>query len=240
MTKSIQIFKRYEKKYLLNEMQYKQIMQVMNRYMQDDDYPESEIHNIYYDAEDYRMIRASLDKPVYKEKLRLRSYHVPGGEDKVFLELKKKFDGVVYKRRLVLPYQRTEKLLQQKQCGDDSQIGREIQWALDFYQPEPKMYIGYHRIALKGKEDDELRITIDNNLRARGYDLSLALGGHGIPLLDKGQKLMEIKTLGAMPLWLAKALNYLDIMPTTYSKYGVAYQASLKKQAVEKGGTRCA
>ena len=240
MTKSIQIFKRYEKKYLLNEIQYKQIMQVMNRYMQDDDYPESEIHNIYYDAEDYHMIRASLDKPVYKEKLRLRSYHVPNGEDKVFLELKKKFDGVVYKRRLVLPYQRTEKLLQKKQCGDDSQIGREIQWALDFYKPEPKMYIGYHRIALKGKEDDELRITIDNNLRARGYDLSLALGGHGTPLLDKGQKLMEIKTLGAMPLWLAKALNYLDIMPTTYSKYGVAYQASLKKQAVEKGGTRCA
>ena len=158
----------------------------------------------------------------------------------MFLELKKKFDGVVYKRRLVLPYQRTEKLLQQKQCGDDSQIGREIQWVLDFYQPEPKMYIGYHRIALKGKEDDELRITIDNNLRARGYDLSLALGGHGTPLLDKGQKLMEIKTLGAMPLWLAKTLNYLDIMPTTYSKYGVAYQASLQKQAVKEGGTRCA
>ena len=240
MEKSIQIFKRYEKKYLLTDMQYKQLSQVLNRYMQADDFPESEIHNIYYDAEDYRMIRASLEKPMYKEKLRLRSYHIPGGEDKVFLELKKKFDGVVYKRRLALPYQKTEKLLSRKKCGDDSQIGREIQWVLDFYQPEPKMYIGYHRIALKGKDDSGLRITLDNNLRARGCDLSLALGGHGTPLLERGQKLMEIKTLGAMPLWLAKALNYLEIMPTTYSKYGVAYQASLQKQAAEEGGTRCA
>ena len=240
MEKSIQIFKRYEKKYLLNDTQYKQLSQVLNRYMQADDFPESEIHNIYYDTADFRMIRASLGKPIYKEKLRLRSYHIPSGEDKVFLELKKKFDGVVYKRRLVLPYQKTEKLLSRKKCGDDSQIGREIQWVLDFYQPEPKMYIGYHRIALKDKDDSGLRITLDNNLRARGCDLSLALGGHGLLLMERGQKLMEIKTLGAMPLWLAKALNHLEIMPTTYSKYGVAYQTGLQERPAEKGGTRCA
>lgn len=234
MKKTVNTFKRYEKKYILNSIQYENLMSILNCHMKYDEFSESNINNIYYDTPDFKMIRASIEKPTYKEKIRLRSYGVPNSYDTVFLELKKKHDGIVYKRRLQMPYSTAKVCMMKNKCLDNSQIGKEIQWSLDFYKPEPKVFIGYHRLALSGIEDASLRITFDDNLIYRDYDLSLSSGSYGEYLLEEGKHIMEIKTLGGMPLWLSQALDNLKIMPSSFSKYGVAYKTMLRKTLFEK------
>ena len=146
-------FKRYEKKYLLTPAQYDAVRRGMTAHMKPDAHPRYTICNIYYDTENYDLIRASLEKPVYKEKLRLRSYGVPGTQSPVFVELKKKFDGVVYKRRVTMEAGDALRYLQGKQNGDGSQIGREIDWFLRLYRPEPKVMIAYDREAWAAAAD---------------------------------------------------------------------------------------
>ncbi len=216
-------FKRYEKKYLLSPAQYEAVKRGMAPYMKPDAHPRYTICNIYYDTENYALIRASLEKPVYKEKLRLRSYGVPGSQSPVFLELKKKFDGVVYKRRVTMKTRDALRWLQGEQAGDGSQIGREIDWFLQFYRPEPKVMIAYDREAYAAADGGELRITFDTGLRARSNELDLRTGDHGVPLLDDKRILMEIKIPGTAPLWLARLLSEARAFPTSFSKYGTYY-----------------
>ena len=97
------VFKRYELKYLLTPAQRDAVLLGIAPYMQLDRYGHTTIRNIYFDTGDYRLIRRSIEKPAYKEKLRVRSYRLVGSDDTVFVELKKKYDGVVYKRRIALP-----------------------------------------------------------------------------------------------------------------------------------------
>ena len=97
------VFKRYEIKYLMTHSQRDAVLEAMEPYMSMDAYGHSSIRNIYYDTPDFRLIRESLDKPVYKEKLRVRSYGPASAGDEVFVELKKKVQGVVYKRRIAMP-----------------------------------------------------------------------------------------------------------------------------------------
>ena len=217
-------FKRYEKKYLLTPAQYDAVRRGMTAHMKPDAHPRYTICNIYYDTENYDLIRASLEKPVYKEKLRLRSYGVPGTQSPVFVELKKKFDGVVYKRRVTMEAGDALRYLQGKQNGDGSQIGREIDWFLRLYRSEPKVMIAYDREAWAAADGGELRITFDTALRARANDVDLRLGDHGVPLLDEGLVLMEIKIPGTAPLWLAKLLSENRVFPTSFSKYGTYYK----------------
>lgn len=216
-------FERYEKKYLLTREQYRAMRAGMAPYMKPDVYAKYTIGNIYYDTDRYDLIRASLEKPAYKEKLRLRSYGVPNGRDPVFVELKKKYDDVVYKRRIIKAMSEAASCLQSAQ-GDGSQIGREIHWFLQFYHPLPKVFIGYDREAWAAADGGELRITFDTALRVRSNDLDLRLGDHGVPLLDKDLVLMEIKIPGAAPLWLSRLLSEHQIYSTSFSKYGLYYQ----------------
>ncbi len=217
-------FKRYEKKYLLTTEQYEAMRAGMAAHVVPDEYGSYSIGNVYYDTPDYRLIRASLEKPVYKEKLRVRSYGVPGNHDKVFVELKKKYDGVVYKRRIVMEAREAVRYLDGARGGDGSQISREIDWFMGFYAPEPKVYIAYDREAYAGAEDKELRVTFDTGLRARGTDVDLRSGDHGAPLLAEGLVLMEVKIPGTAPLWMARLLSELEIFPTSFSKYGAYYK----------------
>ena len=217
-------FKRYEKKYLLTPGQYRAVRFGMAAYMQPDAHPSYSISNIYYDTENYALIRASLEKPVYKEKLRLRSYGVPSSRDKVFVEIKKKYDDVVYKRRVTMELRSAEHYLRGAQSGDGSQISREIDWFLHLYRPEPKVFIAYDREAYAAADGGELRITFDTALRARSNDLDLRLGDHGVPLLEDGRILMEIKIPGTAPLWLARLLSENRIFPASFSKYGAYYK----------------
>ena len=217
-------FKRYEKKYLLTREQYHVMRLGMASRMLPDEYPHYSISNIYYDTEQFDLIRASLEKPVYKEKLRLRSYGVPGRLDPSFLEIKKKFDGVVYKRRITMKNQDAVHYLNGSRKGDESQIGREIDHFLRLYRPRPKVFIAYDREAWAAADGGELRITFDTALRVRSNDLDLCLGDHGVPLLKDDRILMEIKIPGTAPLWLAHLLSAGGIYPVSFSKYGAYYK----------------
>ena len=217
-------FRRCEKKYLLTHAQYQAMRLGMAPYMEPDAYPRYSISNIYYDTEHYDLIRASLEKPVYKEKLRLRGYGVPGELDPAFVEIKKKYDGVVYKRRITMQMRDAEPYLGGARIGDGSQISREIDYFLHLYRPEPKVFIAYDREAYRASDGGELRITFDTHLRARSNDLDLRLGDHGLPLLDGKLYLMEIKIPDAAPLWLARLLSDHRIFPTSFSKYGAYYK----------------
>ncbi len=217
-------FKRYEKKYLLTPEQYRVMRFGMAQFMKPDAHPRYSIGNIYYDTENFDLIRASLEKPVYKEKLRMRSYGVPGSRDSVFVEIKKKYDDVVYKRRVTMEMMSAERYLRGAQGGDGSQISREIDWFLHLYRPEPKVFIAYDREAYAAADGGELRITFDTALRARSNDLDLRLGDHGVPLLTDERILMEIKIPGVSPLWLARLLSENRIFPTSFSKYGEYYK----------------
>lgn len=233
-------FRRYEEKYLLTKAQYLAVRLGMAAYMKPDAHPRYTICNIYYDTEHYDLIRASLEKPVYKEKLRLRSYGVPGSRDDVFVEIKKKFDGVVYKRRVTMPMQDAACWLAGTAVGDRGQIGREIDWFLRLYRPEPKVMIAYDREAYAAADGGELRITFDTGLRVRENEVDLRSGDHGVPLLPDERILMEIKIPGAAPLWLSKLLSENRIFATRFSKYGTYYQqfvlggkpAALQKEVV--------
>lgn len=219
------IFKRYELKYLLDRRQLDAILQAISPYMSIDQYGRGTICNIYYDTPNFRLIRESLDKPVYKEKLRLRSYGPAGAEDTTFVELKKKYKDVVYKRRIALPQAQAMACLSGEQPLPDSQIGREIAYALAFYQAlEPAVYLSYERQAFFQRDGGSFRLTLDENIRYRRQALTLDSAPWGKPILPPGQVLMELKTAGGLPLWMVQALSQNRVYKTSFSKYGSAYQ----------------
>ena len=217
-------FKRYEKKYLLTPEQYLAVKLGMAPYMIPDEHPHYSICNIYFDTDRYDLISTSLEKPVYKEKLRMRSYGVPGNHDNVFVEIKKKYDGVVYKRRITMKMKDAAHYLRCEHMDDGSQISREIDYFMELYHPVPKVFIAYDREAYASANDSELRVTFDTALRARSNDLDLRLGSYGIPLMEDDLYLMEIKIPGTAPLWLAKLLSENSIFPVSFSKYGTYYK----------------
>lgn len=221
-------FERYEKKYRITAAQQQALLDGMRPYMTADVYGEYTICNIYYDTDDWRLIRASLEKPVYKEKLRVRSYGTPTPDGKVFVELKKKYDGVVYKRRITARAGQVEPFLAGRLPGRDfGQIGREIRWFQNFYHTKPKVYLAYDRQAFAGIEDPDLRITFDTGLRWRDTEVDLCQGDYGAPILSAGEVLMEIKIPGACPLWLSRLLSAVGAFPSSFSKYGTCYKDHL-------------
>ena len=228
MQETILTFKRYEKKYLLSARKFELLWERLREHLVPDLFFQSTVCSIYYDSDDFSLIRHSLDRPVYKEKLRLRSYNVPKPDGAVFVELKKKFRGVVYKRRVQMSAAAAESYLAgQTRPDEDGQILREIDYFLHTHPVSPKVYIACEREAWVDREEPELRITFDRNLRWRDTDLHLTAGSEGAPLLDEGEVLMEIKIPGAAPLWLAHLLSELEIFPTSFSKYGTCYRQDL-------------
>ena len=231
-------FERVEKKFLLTREQYQKISQAFSPYFHADQYGQYTICNVYFDTPDDCLIHRSLEKPPYKEKLRLRSYGTsPGPETLFFLEIKKKYKGVVYKRRITLNLQEAEALLERGALPDwrendghsfqDRQILGEMRYFLSHYHPAPKLFLGYDRIALAGIEDPELRVTFDTNLRWRDRELDLRAGDYGEPILSSDQILMEIKIPGTAPVWLAHLLSELGAFHTSFSKYGTWYTQNI-------------
>ena len=230
------IFERVEIKYLLTKEQYDALRIKLEPYMQVDEYGLSTISSIYYDTANYDLIRTSMEKPVYKEKLRLRAYGNITEDSTVFLELKKKYDGVVYKRRVSLPIKVASDYLERGIYPEkyDSQILREIDYFLIMNHPETGTLIAYDRMAMFGREDKELRITFDANLRTAFNKKNLLETSVDKPITRKNEYLMEIKVLGNMPLWLTNALTELNIYPHSFSKYAEAmnlYSAYAKRNS---------
>ncbi len=235
-------FERVEKKFLLSPEQYHQIQEVFAAYFHSDQYGQYTICNVYFDTEDNFLIRHSLEKPPYKEKLRLRSYGRDAGPDTLFyLEIKKKYKWVVYKRRITLNIEEAEELLTKgnlpiweddgSHSFQDRQILQEMKYFISFYQPKPKLFLGYDRIALAGIEDPELRVTFDTGIRCREQDVSPITGGsEGYRILPENKILMEIKVPGAYPIWMSKALNHVKAYPVSFSKYGCYYENKVRQE----------
>lgn len=221
-------FQRYEKKYLLTVGQYEKLFRRMEEHIEPDFYFSSTVCSLYYDTDDYSFIRNSIEKPVYKEKLRLRSYNVPGENDPVFVEIKKKFLGIVYKRRVAMPASKAAAWLNEGVHPDeDSQIIREIDWILKSNTLKPKVFTACERTAYVGRVEKSLRITFDKNIRMRSHDLDLRLGSAGETIPPEGGVLMEIKSPYAAPLWLAGLLAEEAVFPTSFSKSGIGYKTYL-------------
>lgn len=219
------IFERKEKKYILSPEKYTALLPYIKDRMAPGEYPLSDVCNIYYDTADNRVIRESIDKPLYKEKLRLRAYQVPKDDTDVFLEVKKKMLGTVYKRRIMLKYAEALDFLENGAPETETpQVLREIDYMKKFYTAlRPAMFISYRRLSYVGKEDLLLRVTFDDRLLYRNTALELSAGNWGDPIIDGETVVMEIKTSDNMPLWLSNALDKCRVFPGSFSKYGTAY-----------------
>ena len=223
------VFRRYELKYMLTVQQKDIIQQVMEPYMALDKYGRSTIRNIYLDTDNFRLIRRSIEKPAYKEKLRIRSYAQADYSSTVFVELKKKYDGVVYKRRIGLPQQQALNwICQRTTCPADTQLSREIDYFIDFYgNVKPTVFLSYEREAYYDRSGEDFRITFDDQILFRQTDLSLMSPVYGTPILPQGMVLMELKCSGGIPLWMVEVLSREKIYKTAFSKYGTAYELQI-------------
>lgn len=230
---AIKSFKRFEKKFILDQKKYDELIPKLIEYMNLDDHCKSKknynIYNIYYDTKNNDAIRHSISKPYYKEKLRLRSYTVPNSLDsKVFLELKKKINGIVTKRRVVMSLIEAYDFLEcrKRPALNDyisKQVIKEIEYYLSKNEVYPAVYIGYTRNAFFGKDDKDFRVTFDSKIITRRDNLSLSEGCFGTDILGENKYLMEVKFLGSIPIWFTKILSDLKIYNTHFSKYGNEY-----------------
>jgi len=218
------IFKRQEVKFVINQEQYAQIYERIADKIPPDEFGEYLVQSLYFDTENWDVIRASIEKPMYKEKMRLRCYGVPGGDSTIYLELKKKYRGVVHKRRIAFPMDRlTGNRARDIAAAEDSQIGRELNFYFQSHPVQEKVHISYNRVAF-ADDRSGLRITFDTNVRFRTNQLDYDNPAGGLEVLSPRFVIMEIKTLGGMPLWLAQTLSELQIYPTSFSKYGTGYK----------------
>ncbi len=216
------VFNRYEYKYIISRFKAARLMDVLNKHLELDSYCQEHgyylINNEYVDTINNDLISKSITKPLYKHKFRIRSY----GEnsDLVFFEIKKKYLGLVNKRRCELSYDEAKKLLNKQDLNKDEneQIIKEIKYLMSHDDYEIKNKISYKRVAYMS-HDKELRISFD-------YDINSLTN----QLLKSDQMLLEIKTSMAIPLWLVLELNELNIQRTSYSKYGTDFIINLSKE----------
>jgi hypothetical protein len=220
------VFQRYELKYILTKAQKMRVLEAIKPYMKLDKYGHTIIRNIYFDTNNYRLIRRSIEKPVYKEKLRVRSYANRENTDNVFVELKKKYDKTVYKRRLLMQEEKAMRWLNGDTVSDmDSQIVREIDYFLQYYKElHPVLFLAYEREAYYCREGGDFRVTFDENVLCRQEDLRVGTVMEGIPVLEEDKVLMELKCSGGVPIWMVEILSQEKLYKTSFSKYGTAYQ----------------
>lgn len=240
-------FKRKEVKYRLTAAQAARMRTLLASRMQADAYGSTLITSMYYDTRERSMIARSLEKPLYKEKLRLRRYGRRDDAAPVFVELKKKYKGIVYKRRVAVsagaaslfmagaPYERAiarwplpDAALQATAASAKScQIAAEIAACVQRTGPVmPSISIACERVAWAPLPDAAdaagVRVTFDSRIRYR--DLFQPQPQRvSVPIIGAGEELMEVKVPGAYPLWLAEAIDAIGAKPTSYSKYGQAY-----------------
>jgi len=243
------VFSRNEKKYLITQMQADRLIDALVTNMKPDKYSTYWVQNIYYDTENWDIIRTSMEKPHYKEKMRMRCYGNPETTDRMFLELKKKYSGVVYKRRLpIIPSEIASSSIDEILSKDSSQIAKELAYHIQMTGVTEKFFISYHRQAFAGLNDDSLRLTLDSDISYRLDRLCFSNSRKGmasIPLNSNNTNnpngfLLEIKTPLSIPLWLVHLLSELGIFATSFSKYAACFTDWIEKEDSEKWGIRSA
>lgn len=218
-------FYRFEKKYLLTRFACRRLQNLLAGRMVQDAYGLYTISSVYFDTDAYDIVRTSVQRPIFKEKLRLRWYGEPGGQSPMFWELKRKYRGKVYKRRIPAQPENASRLLKPAApLPEDGQIAREVDWFVRRYAPEPKLLLAYDREAFASPADESLRVTFDYNVRWRNSDFSLSSGSYGTPLFPDDRVLMEVKAAGNLPKWLSDLLAAEKLYPSSFSKYGTWYE----------------
>ena len=244
------VFKRYEIKYMVTAEQKARIMKAMEPYMEPDRFGRSTVRNIYFDTDDFVLARHSIAKPDFKEKLRIRSYAKADKDSTVFVELKRKYDGVVYKRRIGLPETDAMKWMAGSRDpalirgieAESPQVAREIEYFTSLYSGlRPVIYLSYDREAYRLKRGASVtdggsgfRVTFDSRILCREDDLSLRTDACGTSMLQDGMFLMELKCPGAVPMWMTKILSEESLYKTSFSKYGTAYCSYMEKAPHER------
>lgn len=228
------IFKRVEKKYILTKEEYKKLIFNISNQLEENEYPKSKILNLYYDTPNYDLAIKSIQKPEFKEKLRLRSYNIPDSENEVFFELKRKCKGIVSKRRIAIKYKDFENYTKTGilENIESKQIFDEIEYTINKYNLAPKMMVAYDRDSYYLKENKDIRITFDFNLRSRTDNLNLKMGDAGTKFFNEDMCIMEIKSCIGLPIWFVRILNDLKIYPTSFSKYGEIYKKTICKKGM--------
>ena len=222
------VFKRREVKYLVRRSDVARLKETMLRRMRPDEHGRSTLCNVYFDTSDHLLIRRSLEHPLYKEKLRVRSYGVAGPDSAAFIEIKKKYRSTVYKRRVATTQREARDYVLGGKRLPDSQVVREIDFLMERYANlEPAVFLSYEREAFFACDDREFRITFDDNVLWRDQNVSLAGGIGGEELLPEDRVLMEVKAGGAYPLWASHMLANFQLYPASFSKYGRAYGRQL-------------
>lgn len=226
------VFKRYELKYMITKEQKEEILKALSPYMTIDEYGRTTIRNIYFDTDDYILARHSIAKPDFKEKLRIRSYSKADDDSTVFVELKRKYDGVVYKRRVALTEHEAKDWVHGLKTPDihhkEPQKTKEIDYFFNMYDGlHPALYLSYEREAYKMRDGGDFRVTFDENIMARDYDISLESDAYGTNLIEDDKVLMELKCSGGLPLWMVDILSVLKVYKRSFSKYGTAYQTMI-------------
>ena len=228
------VFQRKETKYLLSSEQFQPFLGALQQRMKIDEYGQHTILSLYYDTDDFRFIRHSMDKPKYKEKFRIRSYSVPSQDSLVFLEIKKKVNGIVYKRRVPLSYSDYQSWIRSGEFPttiQPLQIAAEIRWLFkQNHDLSPRVLIAYDRLSLFASEDSEFRVTFDQNIRYRENNLTLSEGSYGQLIAPEIGVLMKVKAMGAYPLWFVEQLNQYGVRKASFSKYTQTYQRHLFKK----------
>ena len=228
----IQVMKRYELKYRLSKEQVELFKTKVLNHMMIDKYGLTTISSIYYDTPNYSLINRSIEKPLFKEKIRLRSYGIAKKDSPVFLEIKRKNGKIVYKRRIVTRDDKVERFLREGEEFDKNQISRELEAFRENYKVlEPKYLIIYDRIAYY-QDNSDVRITLDSNPRYRTTDLNLHTSTEGTPLLGEGEAILEVKVQHSVPLWLVEILTEGKIYQTGFSKVGTAHRREMAKRYV--------
>lgn len=226
-------FKRHEMKFLLNEEQFNLISEKIKPFMTADSYGLNTILNIYLDNQNNDVIRTSLGKPAYKEKLRLRGYGKVSDNSEAFLEIKKKFKGVVYKRRLELPYKQLHDYITNGIPPTITEQNRQVFEETDYFirrlELKPAIVLCYDRQAFFGNDDKEFRLTFDGNIRSRRTKLDLRKGDFGERLSNQPFRIMEVKSAGGVPMWLVKILSENKIYSGSFSKYGNIYLNEIRQ-----------
>ncbi len=219
------VFNRKEIKYIITQQQKQELIDYMKGFMQKDKYSDNHVISVYVDTPNNALIRRSMEKPVYKEKMRIRSYGVASENSDVFMEIKKKYKGIVYKRRVEMSYGDVSEFINEKNTDKSGQIINEMKYFMRMYQDlEKSMYLSYYREAYQGIEDSTLRVTFDSEVTARTSDVELTSDIYGESILDLNLVVLEIKTLFGFPNWLNEFLSKNKIYKTSFSKYATAYK----------------
>ena len=229
-------FRRKETKYVLDRDTLERLMEKLGGRVKEDAYGRTSILSVYYDSDSFELLARSSDKPAYKEKLRVRSYGVPEEDSLIFAEIKKKYEGIVYKRRTAGTPEQIGRLLEEGiLTGKDVQTEKEILWMRRRLDLKPALFIGYDRTAYVCEGDPDLRITADASIRYRLDDLDLRMGDAGFLLRGPEFRLLEIKSSRNLPLWLAEALSQFNIRAGSFSKAGTCYKEIIMPEKLRGG-----